>query len=47
MLHSYRDAKEVKSVRKERDPINLLTDYALEGNLATEEEFKVLVHKLT
>ena len=40
---SYRDSGEVQAVRKERDPINLLTAYALNGNLATEEEFRVTV----
>lgn len=38
---SYRDAAEVQAVRKERDPINLLTAYALDGNLVTEDELKV------
>ena len=28
-------------MRKERDPINLLTAYALDGNLVTEDELKV------
>lgn len=31
----------MQAVRKERDPINLLTAYALEGNLVTEDELKV------
>lgn len=38
---SYRDAAEVKAVRKDRDPINVLTEYALSGNLVTEDELKV------
>lgn len=38
---SYRDSGEVQAVRKERDPLNLLTAYALKGNLVTEDEFKV------
>lgn len=38
---SYRHSGEVQAVRKEKDPINLLTAYALSGNLATEEDFKV------
>ena len=28
-------------MRKDRDPINLLSAYALDGNLVTEEELKV------
>ena len=43
LCSSYRDASEVQAVRKERDPINLLTAYALEGNLVTEDELKVCV----
>ncbi len=34
----------MQAVRKERDPLNLLTAYALNGNLATEDEFKVNIH---
>lgn len=41
MACSYRDSGEVQAVRKEKDPINLLIAYALDGNLATEDEFKV------
>ena len=43
---SYRDAGEVQGVRKERDPITLLTAYALNGNLVTEEELKVSIPSL-
>lgn len=41
IMCSYRDSAEVRAVRKERDPINLITAYALEGNLVTEDELKV------
>ena len=40
---SYRRASEIQEVRKERDAIKTVRSYALEGNLATEEELKVLV----
>lgn len=39
---SYRKASEIQEVRKERDAIKTVRSYALEGNLATEEELKVL-----
>ena len=39
---SYRQASEIQEVRKERDAIKYVKNYALEGNLATEEELKVL-----
>jgi len=42
-LASYRRASEIQEVRKERDAIKTVRSYALEGNLATEEELKVLV----
>lgn len=38
---SYRTADEVKTKRKEEDPIVRLEKYAIEGNLMTEEEMKV------
>lgn len=38
---SYRDAAEVKEVRKTRDPISLIAAYALDGNLVTDDELKV------
>ena len=41
LLSSYRDAAEVKEQRATRDPINKLVDYALDGELVTEAEFKV------
>lgn len=41
--YSYRTSAEVQAVRKDRDPINLLAAYALDGNLVTEEELKVCV----
>ena len=31
----------MQGIRKERDPINELTSYALEGNLVTEDDLKV------
>ena len=37
---------EIKEVRKSRDPIKKVINYALEGNLATEEELKVLAKAL-
>ena len=39
---SYRKASEIQEMRKERDAIKTVKSYALEGNLATEEELKVL-----
>ena len=39
---SYRRASEIQEVRKDRDAIKTVRSYALEGNLATEEELKVL-----
>lgn len=43
IFSSYRDAAEVKDVREKRDPIKLLTGYALDGNLVQEEELKVML----
>jgi len=37
---SYRKEEEIKEVKKNRDPIKNIKKYALEGNLATEEELK-------
>ena len=39
---SYRPAEEVKAVRDKSDPIKLLEAYAIEGNLVTPEELKVI-----
>lgn len=39
---SYRSAAEVQAVRKEKDAIKLVEAYALEGELATAQELKVL-----
>jgi uncharacterized protein YjhX (UPF0386 family) len=40
--HSYRSTSEVQAVRKEKDAIKLVEAYALDGELATAEELKVL-----
>ena len=40
-MSSYRTTEEVQTVRKERDPIKLAEEYAIEGNLLTKEELKV------
>ena len=42
--HSYRSSSEVQAVRKEKDAIKLVEAYALNGELATVEELKVLNH---
>lgn len=41
--HSYRSSSEVQAVRKEKDAIKLVEAYALNGELATAEELKVLI----
>ena len=40
-LSSYRDSAEVKEQRDKRDPIKKLVEYALDGELVTQAEFKV------
>ena len=39
---SYRSTSEVQAVRKEKDAIKLVEAYALDGQLATTEELKVM-----
>ena len=38
---SYRKKEEVTAIRKERDPIELMSAYGLAGELVTQEELKV------
>ncbi len=40
---SYRTAQEVKDQRENNDAIAQLEQYAIEGNLITEEEMKVIL----
>ena len=39
-IHSYRSSEEVKDKRKNEDAIANLEEYAVQGNLITEEEMK-------
>ena len=43
---SYRRQEEVTEVRKQHDPIKTSKDYALKGNLATEEELKAITSEV-
>ena len=42
LISSYRKSEEVKQFRKEKDPIKTAKEYALEGDLATEEELDTI-----